>query len=79
MEIFILSALTVGLVQVIKKATGLASRFIPLLAVFIAILLSYMFVYFSGLSMTWELLQLAFMAGLGSVGLWEVGTKTMGK
>jgi len=70
LEFSIMVAVITGVVEVIKRATGLSTRYIPLLAVVLGVVYAVVFgdlstdVAFQGL-----------IAGLSSVGLYRTGQK----
>lgn len=68
MEQAILVAIVIGLTEVIKRATGLEKRYIPLLAVILGVILSFIGAYLGVISAT---LISGITAGLVSVGLFS--------
>ncbi len=79
MGILFLSALVTALTQVAKKTLNINKRYIPVTAILIAFIIMFVYIYFSSVKIEWIAIQNALIAGLGSVGLWEIGTKTIGK
>lgn len=74
MEQVILVSIVIGLTEVIKRATGLEKRYIPLLAVILGIVLSFVGTYLGVISAP---LISGIVAGLMSCGLWDLGKKTI--
>jgi O-antigen/teichoic acid export membrane protein len=73
-ETAILIALITGLVEAIKRASGLNPRFAPLLAIAIGMLLAMAFNRTAEYS---DIILIGLVAGLASSGLYDVGTKTI--
>ena len=72
-ELTLLIPLTIGIVEVIKRATKIDTRYIPLIAVIVGVTLAY--------ALSIEILTMTFLpgiiAGLSAVGLWDVTKRTI--
>lgn len=79
MEIVILSTLVIGLTQVFKQTLGITKRYIPIVALFTSLMMTYVFAYYQAIPVTWEMLLNGLSIGLGSVGLWETGKSILSK
>lgn len=75
-ETTILIASIVGITEVIKRATNLNRRFVPLLSLGISLLL--VFLFSEGIPFT-SVLQTGIIAGLTASGLWSSGKAVIGK
>ena len=74
------SGLVLGLVQVVKITFSLSKRYVPVTALVVSLLVVGVAAYFEKVSLSWDVIQNALIAGLSSVGLWEFGkTSVMGK
>lgn len=71
MELLTLSAFVVALVQVVKMATGLNTRYAPLVALMLSFILIYGFSVIENVPITWISVQNAIVAGLSAVGLYS--------
>ena len=79
MEIITLSAFVVALVQVVKMATGLNTRYAPLVALLLSFILIYAFSITENVPLTWVGIQNGLIAGLSAVGLWSGVSTTFRK
>lgn len=71
MDIIILGGLVLGLTEVVKRTLGLKSRFIPLSALLITVLLTGGYILAGHLPITWELIEHSLVVALTSVGLFS--------
>lgn len=67
-------AITGGLVEVLKRASGISKRFLPLLAVIIGVGLSLL-----GLGLAWSSVLFGLVVGLTSCGLYSGVKASAGK
>lgn len=70
----ILLALTIGIVEAIKRTGKIKSQYVPITAILVGILIS-------GLinldNLQWSVIITGIVAGLSSCGLWDLGSKTI--
>ena len=70
----VIAPVTSGVVQAVKKASGIDKRFLPLLAVIVGIFLGFA-AFFTDASLG-ERIWAGGISGLASVGLFELGKQT---
>lgn len=78
-DIIILGAIVVGIVQVFKNSFNIPARFIPLLTMILTFGIIALNLYIENLPITWEVLQNGFIVGLSALGLWSGTKATIGK
>ena len=71
-QLILLVPLTTGLTEVLKRATNLPVRFLPLTSCVLGLGFSILIFGFSAAAAV-----VGVIAGLAGVGLWEVGSKTV--
>lgn len=71
MEYITLSAFIVAITQVAKMTFGLTRRYIPITSLLISFALICAFAFYSNVSLTWEMVANAMIAGLTACGLWS--------
>jgi hypothetical protein len=71
MDTVIFMGIVLGLVEVIKRALGLNSRFVPIVALLMSFALLGIYSIGSGVPFDWGLIETGFIVGLGSVGLYS--------
>lgn len=78
-DIIILGAIVVGIVQVLKNSFNIPSRFIPLLTMILTFGIIALNLYIENIPITWEVLQNGFIVGLSALGLWSGTKASIGK
>lgn len=76
MDIVILGAIVLGLVQVVKSTFGITSRYIPVVTLVITALLFAVYMVIENVPVNWESIQNAIIVALSAMGLWS-GTKAV--
>ena len=76
MEI-VLGAVIVGVVQVLKKTFAIPTRYVPITAVVVSLVLLTGAVIVDDTAVSWATIQNALIAGLSAVGLYETATKVV--
>ena len=72
-ELTLLIPLTIGIVEVVKRATKMGSRYIPLVAVVVGLVLAFLL----NVEVLSSTLLPGAVAGLSAVGLWDIAKKSV--
>lgn len=78
-DIIILGAIVVGLIQVLKTSFNIPARFIPIITLVVTFGILALNLYVENIPITWEVLQNGFIIGLSALGLWSGTKATIGK
>lgn len=76
MDLIIIGAIVVGLVQLFKETFGIVSRFIPIVTLIVTVVLFGIFLWVTGSPVDWEVIQNGLIVALTAMGLWS-GTKAV--
>lgn len=76
MDLIIIGAIVVGLVQLFKETFSIVSRYIPIVTLVITIVLFGIFLWVTGTQVNWEVIQNGLIVALTAMGLWS-GTKAV--
>lgn len=77
-DLIVLSAIVLGLIQVIKITVGIVPRWIPLSALIVTFGIIFLYVWIKQIPLTWEFIENGFMVALSAVGLWSGVKATSG-
>jgi hypothetical protein len=76
MDMILIGAVVLGLVEAIKIATNIASRYIPIVTLLVTGILVALFVLLTKSEISWEIVQNGLIIALSATGLWS-GTKAV--
>lgn len=79
METVLFSGMIAGLLQVFKKATGINSKFMPLVNLIISLVIAVLYTWLNHYIFTWELLVQAITVSLIASGLYNTTKTAIGK
>ena len=76
MDLIIVGAIVVGLVQLFKETFSIVSRYIPIVTLITTVVLFGIFLWVTGAQVIWEVIQNGLIVALTAMGLWS-GTKAV--
>ena len=79
MDFVIMGAIVLGLVQLFKVTSGISSRFIPISALVISIVILLIYSWIEKTNITWGLIENGLIVALSACGLWSGAKATVGK
>jgi len=77
MDTIVLGMIVLGLTEAVKKAFGVSSRYIPLVAIALTFLMIVIYYFISHVPISWEDVQNGFIIALTSVGLYSTVKNTV--
>jgi hypothetical protein len=78
-DLVVLSGIVLGLVQLFKMASGVASRWVPLFTLAITFAIIFLYVWVKHVPFAWEFIENGFVVALGACGLWSSVKATAGQ
>lgn len=79
MDIVIIGAIVVGLVQLFKTTFNITSRYVPITTLAVTAILFFIYMQVQNIPANWETIQDGLMVALSAMGLWSGVKATAGK